>query len=214
MKKKQEPETTVKEVVARPPKKEPGEHPLEATPGPPSPRKQEAPPQILNQNDEGKTVGQKTQQAIQGGQGKGPTEDWTIWDPPLGSPLGLGREAGTKRFKDTAGSQEEEEVLGLCSPTWELEGEDMQDNQVSDWEDIEAGDADPLILKEEDEKMRHRERPKNKKPPPRTNPPGRKREEDSWKGPPRKEQSFQAGGPGKGGGIGGRKPVKVKWTGA
>ena len=55
-------------------------------------------------------------------------------------------------FEDTAGSKEEEEVLGLCSPTWELEGEDMQDNQVSDWEDIEAGDTDPLILKQEDEK--------------------------------------------------------------
>ena len=36
----------------------------------------------------------------------------------LGSPLGSGREAGTKRFEATAGCQEEEEVLGLYSPTW------------------------------------------------------------------------------------------------
>ena len=64
----------------------------------------------------------------------------------LGSPLGSGREAGTKRFKATAGSQEEEEVLGFYSSTWELEGEDRQDNQISDWEDIEAGDKDPLII--------------------------------------------------------------------
>ena len=64
----------------------------------------------------------------------------------LGSPLGLGREAEIERFQDTAGSQEEEEVLGIYSPTWELEDKDRQDNQISDWEDIEAGDKDPLII--------------------------------------------------------------------
>ena len=70
----------------------------------------------------------------------------------LDSPLGLGREAGTKKFGPTTGSQEEEEVLGLYSPKWEPGGEDMQETQVSDREDTEAGDADPLIIKEEDEK--------------------------------------------------------------
>ena len=64
----------------------------------------------------------------------------------------MGREAEIERFEDTAGSQEEEEVLGIYSPTWELEGEDGQDNQISDWEDIEAGDEDPLIIINEDEK--------------------------------------------------------------
>ena len=63
-----------------------------------------------------------------------------------GSPLGSGREAEIEGFKDTAGRQEEEEVLGFYSSTWELEGEDRQDNQLSDWEDIEAGDKDPLII--------------------------------------------------------------------
>ena len=90
--------------------------------------------------------------------------------------MGSGREAGTKRFEDTAGSQEEEEVLGLYSPTWELEGEDMQDNQVSDWEDIEAGDADPLILKEENEKYETQGEAQEEEAPYEDEVPGEKKE--------------------------------------
>ena len=77
--------------------------------------------------------------------------------------------------------------MGIHSPTWELEGKKKQENQISDWEDIEAGDKDPLIIISEEEIYDTQGRCTNKNPHTRRKSPRRKRGVGSRKGPARKE---------------------------
>ena len=86
----------------------------------------------------------------------------------------------------------------------------MQEIQVSHQEDTEAGDADPLIIKEGDEKYETQGEAQEEETPLKTKCPGREREGGSWEGPLRKDQSFQAGEPERGGVTGGREPVKAR----